>query len=249
MIIVQLLGGFGNQLFQYAAGLCLAEKKQVPLKVDVSEYNVDQLRNFELHALQVPLEIATPQELAPYSKPNFIQRLWGKLVPRSNAGIFKERHFHFDPQFFVVPMPVYLRGYWQSEKYFEAIQDRIRRDFVFRPEVIQKVTNVAEEIRKENSVSVHIRRGDYTNPKVQKTIGPIPIDHYQKAIQRIQEKVQQPRFYFFSDDIPWVQENLKIPGAIYASKNLSHNHFEDMYLMSQCRHNIIANSSSDVLCG
>lgn len=243
MIIVQTIGGLGNQLFQYAAGRCLAEKHGVELKLDIGAFDEYKLRNFDLQAFHTRFSFATPEETRPFTQRNFIQKLRNKLAPISWKKVYRHPEFHFAAPFHALPDGVYLKGYWQSEKYFAPISQLIRQEFRLQEQHINKVAGLGQTMKQEESVAVHIRRGDYTDPATQVMHGIIPVAHYQQAIQMIREKLQQPKFYIFSDAIQQVKEELPIADAVYVSGQYSTTHFEDLHLMSCCRHNIIANSS------
>jgi len=137
-----------------------------------------------------------------------------------------------------------LSGYWQCEKYFSDIGDKIRDDFVFPAELSEEGSALQEEIRDTESVAVHIRRGDYLEEGNYKVYGNIcTLEYYKKALSYIRRKCGHPRFFMFSNDIGWVRENLYEPGMVLVGSSRNRPDYEDMYLMSICRHNIIANSS------
>jgi hypothetical protein len=119
----------------------------------------------------------------------------------------------------------------------------IRTEFTIKHEFIENVKSVGAQIQSENAVSIHVRRGDYKNEAALKYHGILNIDYYKKAIALIQQKQPEVIFYIFTDDESWVKENLSLPTATLVSGNLTKTHFEDLYLMTQCKHHIIANSS------
>ena len=139
----------------------------------------------------------------------------------------------------------YLMGYWQSEKYFQFIEAIIRADFVFKQAMSNSNQLIANQIEQSNAVSLHVRRGDYANnPLTAATHGLCSMDYYMQAIQHIGECVYEPNFFIFSDDIVWVKENLKINfPCFYVDGNYGEESYNDMRLMSLCKHHIIANSS------
>lgn len=244
MIITHIIGGLGNQMFQYAAGRYLADLHNTELKLDVTGFDDYKLRNLDLFNFAVRATIASEEEIAGLKPSHNLEKAFQYLRPKGSRTYYREKHFYFDEDFYKLGGNVYLKGYCQSEKYFVPLKENIRQDFTFKSETIADVKEYAANLRTQNSVSVHIRRGDIS--KEAKSLiyhGVLPIDYYQKAIQLIQSKLPNPVFYFFSDDIKWVKENLPVPGAVYVSGEITKNHIEDLYLMSQCRHNIIANSS------
>jgi hypothetical protein len=248
MIIVQLKGGFGNQLFQYAAALNLGKYHNVPVKVDISLLNIpDDLigtkRAFDLLSLHQSIEVANEAEINLIKGNKLIQYLQ-KILPPYKRNIYKEVSFNYDEHFLKSGNNVYLKGYRQSEKYFKQINYEIKNAFHFKEELIKDVSNITSQIQSENSISIHIRRGDYTNAKILEYHGIQSIEYYNQAISLIKEKISKPKFYIFSDDINWVQENLYLNEEVQLiSANESPTSITDFHLMSCCKHNIIANST------
>jgi hypothetical protein len=135
-----------------------------------------------------------------------------------------------------------IDGYWQTENYLIDIKDTILNDFQLKLPLRNELKEIALKISDSNSVSIHIRRGDYAqDKKTNAHHGTCSLEYYQEAIKLITEKIQNPIFYIFSDDIEWVKENLKINYPKYHVEG--NKGFEDMELMKNCKHNIIANSS------
>jgi len=139
---------------------------------------------------------------------------------------------------------IYLSGYWQSEKYFDDVSGIIREEFQLKNEPAGLNLELVRAMRGSQAVSLHVRRGDYvSNPIAASYHGVCSLEYYRTAIKLIEEKVANPKFYVFSDDIPWCKENLRFPQpATYVDHN-SDEPFEDLRLMSFCKHFIIANSS------
>ncbi len=247
MVIVQLKGGLGNQLFQYAAALSLAVHHNTTVKVDVGHLGADEaiktFRNYELQYLLEPPEIATVEELKKVAGSPLVQKLQ-KLLPSYKRKVFNEKHFKFDRHFFAAQPNVYLKGYRQSELYFSSIEDQIRHQFRLQPLLTQKVADWAKQLSQSNSVSVHVRRGDYTLAAVNNFHGFPGAAYYLKAIAAVTQRVSNPKFYVFSDDPAWVKANLQLPNdAVFMSANVTETAYHDFYLMQNCRNNIIANSS------
>jgi hypothetical protein len=139
---------------------------------------------------------------------------------------------------------IHLDGYWQSEKYFIDITDTLRLDFTLKKEMEVKARDLYEKIKNKNSVSLHIRRGDYLSSKFSSIYPVLSIDYYSRALKVIKDKIKDPQIFVFTDDIEWVKDNLDIPVQIeFVSGQKDINANEELILMSQCRHNIIANSS------
>jgi hypothetical protein len=243
MVIVRIIGGLGNQLFQFAAARSLAMRCGTEVKVDVSGFSQQALRQFDLLQMQTPVSVATQAEIDEVKAKGMLARVAERLKPAHRKQFYKEPHFQYDPSFNLLKAPVYIQGYFQSEKYFLPIEKEIRRAYCVAPGVVQKVVSFGDELASGSSVSLHIRRGDYGNPTTLRVHGILSPDYYRTAISRIRETVDHPRFFIFTDDSAWVRTNLDIPKATLVSGFISNTHFEDLYLMTRCRHNITANSS------
>ena len=244
MIITQIKGGLGNQMFQFAAGKTLAHLNNTFLKLDVSAFDEYKLRNFDLLNFQTNIAFASRQEINDLLPAHNFEKAFQYFSPLNKRSYYREKKFSFDEKVLRLGSNVYLKGYFQSEKYFLPAKEIIKQEFRVKHEVISNVNEFANKINNEQSVAVHIRRGDMRSDNITSEYhGVLPVDHYQKCIDIIRSKVPGPVFYFFSDDIDWVKTHLQIPEAIYVSNNMTKTHIEDLYLMSQCKHNIIANSS------
>jgi Glycosyl transferase family 11 len=243
MIIIRIIGGLGNQLFQYAAARCLAEMRGTEVKLDVTGFQDYQLRNFDLKELHTKSSIATQQEVNELKPNGRLQRIQSYITPYNKRKFYKQPFFHFDPHFHQLGNKVYLQGFFQSERYFASIQFLLRKELQVKEEHLSGVQNLVTTLQTKNSVALHIRRGDYKNEEALHYHGIVPISYYQQAIALLQQRVTNPHFYIFSDDGHWVKENLRLENATIISGIHSKTHFEDLYLMSQCQHNIIANSS------
>jgi hypothetical protein len=242
MILVELTGGLGNQLFQYAAAKSLSLHHQAELKLD-TQFFTQRGQAPALEQFHVTDKAATPQEIRSFHRTPW-QRMTDRLKPAFKRLVYREPFFHFDPDFFRAGNPVYLKGLRQSEKYFLPYEQAIRQTLTVKKDLVAHLSDQAERLQNENSVSVHIRRGDYLTKVALEVLGLTPVEYYQKAITRLGSELQNPVFYFFSDDIEWVKANLKLhPSSVFLSGNITKTAIEDLYLMSRCRHNIIANSS------
>jgi hypothetical protein len=243
MIIARLQGGLGNQLFQYAAAKALSAKLGVSFKPEViTSLQKDKLRHIALHDLQANFELATNAEVKQFIYFPSLYRHQPAFFSRIGKHIYREPHFHFDPRFFQLNDPVFIDGFWQSHLYFKDIDSSIRQDFAVKPELIKNVTEKGMELQNKLSVAVHIRRGDFLQPKAVAYHGIPDTGYYAKAIALIKEKVPGASIYYFSDDIEWVKANLPADTAEFVS-SFTKSAIEDFYLMTKCKHNIIANSS------
>ncbi len=243
MIIVQLKGGLGNQMFQYAAGRSLSLQYRVPLMLDTASFEPRQAGMYALNALQIKAGIAAEEDIAPFT-PSVWRKILYRIAPLSMRRVYREPHFHFDPRFFSARPPLYMKGYWQSWRYFQSVEQVIREDFGFREDFSDAIQAKAARLQEHHSVAMHFRRGDYTNPETAAYHGVCGPDYYKDAAKWMQEQFPDAYFYIFTNDPAWVRGNLP-EGIRYEilSGDLSHTQYEDLFLMSRCRHQIIANSS------
>lgn len=250
MIIVKLIGGLGNQMFQYATAKALAIKHSTDIKVDTIELEVDPegkftKRHFELGIFEADIRIASKEEIAPFLKlgsSKFKRELQRRLPFLFSRLMAVESGTPYHPEFSKYPKHTYLSGFWQSELYFKDVAEEIKKTFTFGSKITDGNKELAAEILSSNSVSVHIRRGDYvTNTSANQFHGLCSLDYYNEAVTLIASKQSGIELFVFSDDIAWCKENLKYDFPIhFVETNSAHS---DMYLMSLCKHNIIANSS------
>lgn len=236
MTIARLQGGLGNQMFEYAFGRATALKNSTGLALDLSQYNEDPLRRYTLDAFHIDARIATPREVAAFIGGNRFTRKLRDLFGSSR--IIREPHFAFYPRALQAKSPCYLDGYWQSEKYFADIAPTLRREFILKERLSDEAEKIAAEIRQGTSISVHVRRGDYADSQ----FALLGAKYYTRAIAKIRETVQHPKYFVFSDDIEWIRKNLAIPDAVFVSDH-GISDAEELMLMSRCVHHIIANSS------
>lgn len=252
MIITQIIGGLGNQMFQYAAGRCLSIKRGTQFKLDISgfaDYSLHQ--GFELkRVFDCPAESATKADIHSilgWQSCATVRKILSRpnMVTLRRKSFVVEPHFNYWQDISAVPLESYLSGYWQSEKYFFDVAPTIRADFVFRNSLNSLNVELARNIQRENAISLHVRRGDYVNnPKTTATHGLCSLEYYQSAVQYVISKIDQPSFYIFSDDPTWVRENITIDFPCrYVDHNRDAESYNDMRLMSMCKHHIIANSS------
>lgn len=252
MVISNIIGGLGNQMFQYAAGRAISLERDTSLRLDISGFaNYGLHQGFELQRVfDCPAEIASEADVRGILGWQFSPGI-RRVVSRSSMSVFRregfvvEPHFHYWPGIKKVPRDCYLAGYWQSEKYFQTHASAIRADFIFKSPPANRNAELAGQIAQVNAVSLHVRRGDYAkNPKTNATHGLSPLEYYQSAIQLIAEQVDQPIFFIFSDEPSWARENLKIKFPCqYVDHNQGAASYNDMRLMSKCKSHIIANSS------
>ena len=252
MVIVQLNGGLGNQLFQFAAAKSLSLYHNVLLKIDISSFQRQNLpdlevpRDFELYNFNgIKDKIFALSEKENADIIRFLKKKsFAKLLPNHKRKIYSEPFFHFDANFFNSRKDVLLRGQWQSEKYFLPYSTFLKEALQLKPGLIKNSLLRGSEVSSTNSVSVHVRRADYLRkPVILEWHGVMSKEYYANAFKVLDEKIGSYDVYYFTDDPQWTKSAL-LPlrkGEIISESTSSH--YEDLYLMSQCRHNIIANSS------
>ncbi|MBW7675616.1 alpha-1,2-fucosyltransferase [Chryseobacterium chendengshani] len=252
MVAVELIGGLGNQMFQYATAKALSLHRNELLLLDSRLFDNYKLHSYSLNHFNI--EASVVKNNLPLKTPSFSKRVIHKILQKLDAfilknkvfSIYQEKDLRFDKTLFKTNKKnIYLKGYFQSEKYFLRFEDEIRRDFEIITALKKETRDMLKIIEAGDSVSLHIRRGDYiSNANANAVHGTCNLDYYHRAITIIQEKIKDPAFFIFSDDIDWAKENLKIDNTIYfVDFNDSSTNYEDIKLMSACKHNIIANSS------
>lgn len=225
-------GGLGNQMFQYALLLAL-RKKGHNIKCNISIYGLLKMHNgFELSRV-----FGINEELVSYTGIKlYLLRILIKINPfkilLADSGVYNE--------IIIQNPPKLIDGYWQDERYFFSAPDEVRKAFAFKS-IDEFNQQIAIEMKRNNSVSLHIRRGDYAEYGM--TI--LGETYYRKATDKIKSIVENPVFYIFSDDTKVAEELAVKLNLTYKmiSLNRALDSYKDMYLMSQCKHNIIANSS------
>ena len=239
MIISKINGGLGNQMFQYAIAKAIAIKHNKTFKLDITAYETYTLHNgYRLNIFNIEENIATEKDVETLKgKENIFNKILNKFNLLKNVYTEKERTI-FDKGVFLRD-DIYLDGYWQNEKYFCDIRDEILKDFSLKENNTLKVKEYLEQINNTNSVSIHIRRGDYSkHPE----IGILDISYYIDAINFINTKIKNPTFYIFSNDIEWCKSNFDFIGnKVFICDTKTE--VDDMTLMRNCKHYIVANSS------
>ena len=241
MIIIEMCGGLGNQMFQYAlyTKLKMLGKE---VKLDLTSFKSRHaLRKFELDIFNVDYDIATGRDIRKYKKTGLLSRL---SCTKNDENIYKENLDEgFQPVVFSFD-DKYLQGYWQCEKYFEDIKDVLLKKFTCPRYDEKKFNEILLQVTKTESVSLHIRRGDYLWEQNAKVYGNIcTLNYYKNAISYMRREINNAVFFLFTNDIEWVKDNIYEEGMTIVDCNTKERDYLDMFLMSQCKHNIIANSS------
>lgn len=255
IIIVNLVGGLGNQMFQYACASALAMQLRMPLKVTRDMFGVYTFHNGpELdRVFSLELDVARIAELRRMIGLLRVSPVIRRLLASESLQSLRGRNFIKEPHFCYwggllerARRGGYLQGYWQSERYFSRHSAIVRSDFVFRQEPNKKNAELIHTMRKSVAVSLHVRRGDYvSNPKTHAIHGTCSEEYYLSAIAWMSDRIPTPRFFVFSDDPAWVEANLAthVPNMVIVDHNHGSESFNDMRIMSLCRHHIIANST------
>jgi hypothetical protein len=253
MIVVKLMGGLGNQMFQYAFAKNLAIKNRTSLKLDLS-FLLDKtprehfiFRDFDLDIFSFNYEIIKTKELIEflnYQDKSFLKKIKSRFIDKTVY--LKENKFHFEKENLFFSKNIYIDGYWQSEKYFSDIGELIRNEFSFIYKFSESEQKLNNNIISSNSICINYRRTDYVNSqKSIETHGFIGEEYYDNAINSIVEKVENPCFYIFSDDIEWCIENVKIDyPTVFVDHSYKGIKFSSyLQLMKNCKHFIIPNST------
>ncbi len=245
-------GGLGNQMFQYAIARILGEKYNVPVLLEKCFFSLKEKRpghtprNFELNIFNNKYLLGSDFHVKNFTNLSFLNKVKKKLgfnYPK----IFSEEKFTFNPEVLLVKPPVFLKGYFQSYKYYEGYEALVKEIFEFPQYNLDEVNKgILCRIKEDTTISIHIRRGDFINDKkTQAFHGNCSIDYYLKAINFFVSRLNDFKLIFFSDDSEWVKEKFKIlPNPkLFIDHNKGEDNWKDMVLMSSCTHNIIANSS------
>jgi Glycosyl transferase family 11 len=245
IVAIQLVGGLGNQMFQYAMARALALRNGADVKIDTRFYARQKKRRYELHVYPVRCSFLTKDERFRFGlRSKKRRRFYHKFLYRDWT-VYRERHFHFDPAVKGLAPPVYLAGFWQTERYFHDIAEILRREFTPVEPLESQNAQIEAKIADVNAVSVHVRRGDYVaSERLNRFHGTCSLDYYRRAAEFMRDRVDAPHFFVFSDDPEWVTQNLRFePAVTHVTVNSPARGFRDLQLMSRCRHHIIANSS------
>ena len=249
-IVVRITGGLGNQLFQYAMGRALAVKHGTDLLLEDSFYfdvpPGSTPRTYELDNYPIQGRRTTGQERKAFGR--YTGRVWRRIrkyvrLPGAFSYVCEPMQGGLS-NFETLGDNVFLDGYWQTERYFSGIADVIHKEFTPLLPPSAQDHAILLQMQESPSVSLHVRRGDYvTNPSAQAMHGLCSLEYYGTAIRHAAERLGNPKFFIFSDDPEWVRENLEIPfDHVFIDHNAAAA-WQDLRLMSSCKHHILANSS------
>ena len=232
--IIDIHGGLGNQMFEYALFLSLRKRHPWRLYLFDNRYSKGVHQGYELHKL---FKVKTTWRTKGFSAMCRLVPMWIKSMP-----IYKEASpFRYEEEVWFQKVGTYYEGCWQSEEYFAGIEKQIREVYTFDERMLNaRTVALSKQIESDGTyASIHVRRGDY----IQEGRFLCSIEYYHEAVKVLQEKFLNLHFVVFSDDIEWVRKCIDIPNAIYVDWNIEADSWQDMYLMSVCHHNIIANST------
>jgi hypothetical protein len=244
-------GGLGNQMFQYAAARTLSLRLKTELVIDLSFYelhrNKSWNRSYELDIFDLRTSVRNKnfKGVTMCRLKEIFEKFAWKIENLLPFGLFADIcPFTYDNRFEQLKNGIMLFGYFQNETYFQNYVEEICQDFTFIQPLNEQNQVIADEILACNSVSIHIRRGDYLSDKnAANTFANLSLAYYHAAIQHIINNVKEPRFFVFSDDMEWAKQQFDEYSCYFVNVNHGKNSYNDMRLMSICKHNIIANSS------
>ena len=250
MKIVKILGGLGNQMFQFAFALALKKKhpeERVLLDLRCAR-NYHKHHGYEISSVfHTNLPTASWSEILPlaYPYPNYnCWRIGVRLLPKRKDTIIEDLSMTLLSDITEIEQSKYYDGYWQHEEYFNGIKDEIIKAFTFPAYHNKRNLELSKTIQTCNSVSIHIRRGDYLKSNMYRDI--CNIDYYKQAILTIEGMVHPDLYCIFSDDMEWCKQKI-VPllnkHSVLVDWNKNGDSYNDMHLMSECKHHIIANSS------
>ncbi|MDO9098877.1 MAG: alpha-1,2-fucosyltransferase [Candidatus Methanoperedens sp.] len=248
-MVIRLVGGLGNQMFQYAAAKAVALRSGTELLLDLSWFATSSDRQYALGPLRVSAQ--TIGEIPPEGATGrFLRKALYRLTGRTDEcwqgrPVFREKHFHFDPAMLDVRAPVCLDGYFQSEKYFLEYRELIASEFTVVTPPCGLAQTMLEKMATHDAICLHVRRGDYVANATTKSFhGLCPLNYYYQGLRIVSEGLQTPHCYVFSDDPEWVRGNFlsELPMSIVDIHGPDEAH-EDLRLMAACKHFVIANSS------
>ncbi|HEY4798177.1 MAG TPA: alpha-1,2-fucosyltransferase [Bacteroidia bacterium] len=255
MILVRLKGGLGNQMFQYAAALALAKKHNTHVEFDLTllndktPYSDKVYRTFELGVFNLKINLAEEKIIQYYNpeRGSIFKRIKNKITKAIQRPIvYIEKTHRFDEDFFLLPDNSCIVGAFQSEKYFLAIADSVKRAFAFAVAFPKNILELADRIENCNSVCIHVRRGDYvTNNLYRDLLGAMSAEYYMQAFGFVTGVAENAEIFIFSDDIEWCKSNLFFKQAVtYVGDVLAESNYQaELFLMSKCRHFVISNST------
>jgi len=251
-VAVKIVGGLGNQLFQYATARALADRLNAELMLDCSDKR-DRSIELDRYHVRATIIYSTSLIRKTYLR---LPGTFGRKVSKAVQALFppfikinhqpfrpfkEQRWFQYDDRIWQLSGSVYLDGFWQSFRYFEESLETMRDDLRLLAPLDPANVNWQKQIKTTNSVCVHVRRGDYVLRE--QTFGLCNVSYYQKAMAFLRTHCADARFFVFSDDFTWCRQNFTDDDLVFVDSNNPENVVTDFELMRSCRHHVIANSS------
>tara|TARA_Y200000002_G_scaffold360847_1_gene346445 strand:+ start:4790 stop:5629 length:840 start_codon:yes stop_codon:yes gene_type:complete len=241
MIITNIIGGIGNQLFQYYFGRRIADINKTSLKIDISGFETYSWHKFELNKFNLKYDVASKEDIEKVLKVNLITERVQRFLPYHKRKLVKQKVNFYDFNLFGIKDNSYLDGYWQCDKYFFSLKNKIIKEITLKSEFENKPFKILKkDILKNRSVSIHVRRGNYLDLNV-----PVcSIDFYNSALNVISKTIKDFKVYIFTNDVKWCKENFSQKyntNIISGQENIFDYH--ELILMSYCENNIISNST------
>lgn len=250
-IVIRILGGLGNQLFCYAAARRLALVNNAELVIDnISGFTYDHQyqRHYQLVHFNIPCRKATPTELfEPFPRiRRYLKRNWNKRLPFDQRSYLVQEGIDFDERLLKLQPKntLYMEGYWQSENYFKDIESQIRQDLHIQQPTDTVNQQMAAQIRANNAVAVHVRFFD--TPATSIPTNNAHNDYYQRAIHTLEQQLNNPHYFLFSDQPQFARTRIPLPDeriTLVHHNQVDSMAYADLWLMTQCKHFIIANST------
>jgi len=250
MIAVRLMGGLGNQIFQYAVGRSLAAARDTELVLDLGWFSAEggrasSPRQYELGAFDLPARTIRVSPLRIKLLERRATRRLSRLTWASpGLTLVREKGANFDPAISQTPDDSLLIGFWQSEQYFHDTAKTLRGELTCRRPFDAPGTEVARKIAASKSLGIHVRRGDYvTNPATNEFHGALDREYYEHAVAFVLDRAPIQQVFVFSDDPDWAREALSFSLPTTHVSREGRDHVDDLRLLQMCDHQVIANSS------
>jgi hypothetical protein len=244
MVTVAIYGGLGNQLFQYSIGRSLAQRNGCRLQLDTRHFDNNTAFRYGLGNFNIDAVVGTSRTLPPTKQDRLEYWKWRYFSNRHR--MIREQGLGFDSRVLEQAGSVYLRGYWQSDKYFAEIANLIRSELTLIDPPTGQNAEMLDQIRSSPSIALHVRRGDYvSNPQANKFHGTCHPEYFRRGVQQVASRIKSdPTIYVFSDDYDWAQRNIHTDyQMVFVHHNDGYSAHEDLRLMSTCQHQVISNST------
>lgn len=241
MVITKITNGMGNQMFQYAAARAHAARNKTTVRLDLMWFLYNKARKYGLSCFNLSGKRASLVQIL-YLR-GMTMKDWKQSIAsdRLSSTHYIERSLSFDPTVLKLPKKVYLQGYFQSERYFVDQEQAIREDFRFLLPLPNSCQSVLAKVLSTDSISMHIRRTDYLTVGLDQYV--LSMNYYARALEYICTKLAEPHVFVFSDDPNWALANLRLQIPMIIVSNSQMHDYEELQLMSMCKHHIVANSS------